>query len=1069
MNWDTAGRLWVVCSSTYPQLKPGAGTQDQIIVLEDTDKDGKADKKTVFANDLHIPTALIPGDGGVYVANSTEVLFMKDTNDDLIADERKVILSGFGTEDTHHLVHTMRHGPEGFLYFLQSVYIHSHVETPYGVRRLLGGGVWEFRPETRRLEVISKGLSNPWGFEFDHWGQSFACDGAGSEGINFIFADSVFTTSPGASRIMKGMNPGQPKQCGLEIIEESHFPAAWQGSVILNDFRGNRVNRFTLTPSGSHYTAQQQADVLVSTHRAFRPVDVKTGPDGALYIADWYNPIIQHGEVDFRDPRRDQQHGRIWRITVKGQPLSQKPDFIKADATTLCQMLASPRRYVRHFAKRELRERGKEKSLATLEGWSTTQTDPHILLELAWAREGMNHFSIDAWNRVWQSKNAQARAAALRILTHRWKEVPNPLQILAEAVQDKHPQVRLWAVALANQMRMPEAVKLALQVLEQAVDEPIDFSLEQLCRNQAPQWLPAFLSEKNSIPFQQLIYALNASNQTQALPLMLEMLATSKLSAAQSSNVFRFAANVMNAEQAADLAQQVNLPAMKEQRGLIFESLLTAAKKRKIIPNNAAEQIQSWLTAGSEPTLQAEAAHLAGAWQLQALRPQLVSMLQDVKSPATLRSGAIKGLAALGGTATRDVLRSTFTSSKDLALKLEILTSLGTLAPVIAAQCAAELLSSADQASTAPVMNVVLGSKQMPQHLATALKGKTLPQDTALEAMRMATTRGVQGPLEEALKAAGNIKQMNTTLSPAEMTALVAAVKEKGDAKRGEDIYRRQELTCIACHAIGETGGLIGPNLVSIGASAQVDYLIESLLEPSKKIKEGYHMIIATTKDGRVISGGLVTDGDSELIIRDPANQLLKVAKADIASQVMSPISMMPAGLTASLRQDEFIDLVKFLSELGREGPFKTQPTRLVRHWRVMSKLEKLNDSDHLRHVGLTALSDHSYPFPWQPVISRVDGSVPLGAPPFKKFWHGIAQFSLKLEEKQQVKLRLSHIENLSLVVNDQIIKGFSTDKASLDLTAGTHHISLVYAQTESPGPAQPSVEILTGNAVVLP
>jgi hypothetical protein len=130
------------------------------------------------------------------------------------------------------------------------------------VRRLMGGGIWEFRPETRRAEIMSKGLMNPWGFEFDRWGQSFACDGAGGEGMNFIFPGSVFATSPGAKRILHGLSPGQPKQCGMEVIEDPHFPADWQGSFVLNDFRGNRVNRFKLTPSGSSYIAKQMPDVL---------------------------------------------------------------------------------------------------------------------------------------------------------------------------------------------------------------------------------------------------------------------------------------------------------------------------------------------------------------------------------------------------------------------------------------------------------------------------------------------------------------------------------------------------------------------------------------------------------------------------------------------------------------------------------------------------------------------------------------------------------------------------------------------------------------------------------------
>ena len=337
MNWDAQGRLWVVSSTTYPQIKPGDETVDQVVVLEDTKHAGKADKATVFADGLRIPTALMPADGGCYVANSTEILFLKDTDGDGKADSRLTVLSGFGTEDTHHLVHTFRFTPEGMLSFNQSIYIHSHLETPWGVKRLMGGGVWEFRPETRKADVFCKGLVNSWGREFDRWGQSFLTDGAGSGGINFAFPQAVFVSSPGAKRIIDGLNPGQPKQAGLEIIDEPHFPDDWQGTFVTCDFRGNRINRFKLTESGSGYVSKQLEDVMASKHGGFRPIDVRTGPDGALYIADWYNPIIQHGEVDFRDPRRDHVHGRIWRLTAKGRPLSVNPDFSKMNYDQLRQ------------------------------------------------------------------------------------------------------------------------------------------------------------------------------------------------------------------------------------------------------------------------------------------------------------------------------------------------------------------------------------------------------------------------------------------------------------------------------------------------------------------------------------------------------------------------------------------------------------------------------------------------------------------------------------------------------------------------------------------------------------
>ena len=211
MNFDAQGRLWVATSEVYPHVKPGQEANDKILVLEDADGDGQADKTTVFADGLLIPTGVEPGDGGAYVANSTELLHLADTDGDGRADRRRVMLSGFGTEDTHHIIHTFRWGPDGMMYFNQSIYIHSHIETPYGVRRLNSGGIWQFRPETMQLEVFARGLCNPWGHIFDRWGQSFATDGAGGEGINYVFPGATMFTYAGATQHLAGAQSRQPQ------------------------------------------------------------------------------------------------------------------------------------------------------------------------------------------------------------------------------------------------------------------------------------------------------------------------------------------------------------------------------------------------------------------------------------------------------------------------------------------------------------------------------------------------------------------------------------------------------------------------------------------------------------------------------------------------------------------------------------------------------------------------------------------------------------------------------------------------------------------------------------------
>lgn len=1052
MNFDAQGRLWVVTSTTYPHIKPGEEAKDQVVVLEDTKHVGKADKVTTFADGLHIPTAVIPGDGGAYVANSTEVLFLKDNDGDLKADERNIILSGFGTEDTHHLLHTMRFGPEGMLYFLQSIYIHSHIETPWGVRRLMGGGVWEFRPETRRLEVISKGLINPWGFEFDRWGQSFAADGAGSEGVNYIFPGSVFATSPGAKRILHGMSPGQPKQAGQEIVDDPYWPEDWQGTVIQDDFRGGRINRFTLTPSGSGYIAKQEKDVLASTHVAFRPIDIKFGPDGALYIADWYNPIIQHGEVDFRDPRRDHEHGRIWRLTPKGRPAPALPQIVGKPVPELLEMLRSPRKYVRHFAKRELRAHGAAEVAPAVDAWAekldgAAPNYEHNLLEAAWTRECVNQFSPKLWRALWASQDYRARAAALRILSHRWRELPDAKPVLAKAIADENAQVRLWAMVVLADMRTPSAFELALKALDMPMDENLDFLLEQTAREQAEVWLPAVQKEalKLTNP-KHLVYALKSTARSDALPPLFAALKSGKLNDEDAAAVLAVAADSADAAQAREMVDMVGNPALAKHVPAIMDALIKAASARKIVPEGAEATVTAWL-ASPKPEVVHHATFLAGYWKVESARDTLVGLLTNAATLPPIKDGALRGLTALGGGKTRDLLDKLFRESQDTGLRSLCIEGLTTVAPNLAAKRAVEYLANAAPGTqTTAVLNAFLKNKQLPDVLAKELAGKTVPEAVAVEGIRMVTTRGVKGGLADALKTAGKVKQMDHMPTPEEMAALVAKVKASGDPKRGEAVFRRQQLLCMTCHAIGDAGGVLGPNLVSIGASAPIDYLIESILNPSAKIKEGYHMIVVTKKDGQVVSGGLVQDGNDELVIRDPANQLQKVAKGEIASRVMSPVSMMPPGLTASLREDEFLDLVSFLSQLGKEGAFKIAPNKYVRTWKTMGPMEQA-DIDHVRHDGLPNLNDRNYKFPWLLSYSQVNGELPLADLPaaakMYPWFPKIAQFGLKLAGDGKVKLGISETKGVIVVVDKEEVKDLKP-AFDLDLKAGSHLVTVL-------------------------
>ena len=645
------------------------------------------------------------------------------------------------------------------------------------------------------------------------------------------------------------------------------------------------------------------------------------------------------------------------------------------------------------------------------------------------------------------------------------------MKVLQKAVADENAQVRLWAVVVLAEMRKVSAIDVALRVLNHPMDESLDFLLELTCREQVDVWMDAVKKGKLKLDERpkHMVYALKSTGRSDALPPLFEALKSGKLSAEDAAAVLAMAGSAADAAQAKVMVAMVNDASMATHYIGLQDALVQSAADRKVIPAGAEETVVAWL-ARPEPHVVHRAAILAGLWKAEAAREKLVELLTDGQTNTAIRDGAMRGLTALGGVKTRDLFDKLFVESKDGTLRGLMIDGLTTVGPQLAAKRAVEFLGKADVEASKPVLTAFLKNKQLPGVLAKELAGKTISDLVAVEGIRMVSTRGIQGPLAEALRKAGNVKQMDKPLSGPEMAALVEKVAKNGDPARGEAVYRRQQLLCMTCHAIGESGGVLGPNLVSIGASAPVDYLIESLLEPSKKIKEGYHMIIVSKKDGGVVSGGLVADGAEELTIRDPANQMVKVAKSAVASRQMSPVSMMPAGLTASLREDEFVDLVRFLSELGREGAYKTQPNRFVRTWKVMGKMEQ-KDNDHVRHVGSFALNDEAYPYPWQIMFSQVNGDLPLAdLPPAQRMYPWfpkIAQFGLKLDAAGTVKLGFSTVAGIVVAVDGAELKELASEQ-TLDLPAGTHRISVLVTR-DAGDLATFRVEILDGAAVAVP
>ena len=921
MNFDKQGRLWIATSSIYPQVVPGEIPNDKIVILEDTDGDGKADKSTVFAEGLFIPTGIEPGDGGCYVANSTELIHLKDTDGDGKADQRRVLLSGFGTEDTHHIIHTFRWGPDGALYFNQSIYIHSHLETPRGTRRLGGAGIWRFRPASLDLEVFVKGMCNPWGHEFDRWGNSFGTDGAGSDGIHYLVPGFTYPHFPSGEKHFPGLNPGQPKYCGNETISGRHFPDDWQGNIITNDFRANRVARFAISDDGSGFSSKRMPDLIVTTDRAFRPIDVRMGPDGALYIADWYNPIINHGEVGFRDPRRDKTHGRIWRITATGRPLVARPK-LDGSSKELVHQLQAPESWTRHFAKRGLAGRDLREVTEALADFLKTATDEHDRLEALWSYQTVDLVQLPLLNELLQAKDFNARAAATRVLALWAARVPDALKLLEARVADEHPRVRLEAVRALKEIADPRSIEIATRVLDRPMDRFLDHALWLTSNDLRKVWLPAFEAGK-------LTFDDNKVHEAFALksvksPLALKALADQVRAGWQSMESRLNALNLLAASAGPDeLTALFTGTFPPEMQPKVLAAIARCARERNVRPKGDLTRVKQLFQNPHEPTA-TQAILLAGAWKLEEVRPDLVQQAQ-----AGSRA-AIDALSALGGAASTEFFT---TLAGGDALRLRQLGVIGLAA--IDVKAAAALVPPVLTGDCTDVFTAFLLRKGGSEALLAAIDAKKLSADAARLGLRAMYAAGLQEPaLRDLLNSVVGLTARGKNVTPEQLSRWAAHVREKGDPARGEALFRRKELSCFQCHAIGGAGSQVGPDFMSLGASAPVDYLVESVLVPDAKQKEGYVSMQVMTKSGDILSGVRVRQDGKELVLRDAARDEM-IIPADSIERKKEIGSIMPAGLADLLTDGEFLDLVRFLSELGKPGPYAVTAAPVIRRWRV--------------------------------------------------------------------------------------------------------------------------------------
>ncbi len=901
--WDDRGRMWVAENRDYETRGKGFANNgdSRIVILEDTNGDGKFDTRKVFLEGIPFPAAIAVGFDGLWLGAPPNLLYVPDRNHDDKADvDIQIRLTGWGIQDRHETLNSLNWGPDGWLYGCQGYATRSTVGKPADGGKLfktgepfpekipvkdgqyIDGGVWRYHPTKDRFEVVAHGFSNPWGLDFDDHGQMFitACviphlwhvipggiyHRQGGKHINPYVYDDIKTIADHRHRSAHG---------GARIYLADEFPQQYRNRIFMANLHEHAVLTDILEPKGSGFVGHHGDDTLLANDAAWVGFSIEIGPDGAVYTLDWHDGDICGNSIT------EKETGRIFRLAPKGLPGASGLNLAALGDAELVELQLHRNDWYVRRARLLLQQRAAEGRLdravpARLWTMFEQQADIGRKLRALWALHVTKNLPTDRLLALLDHPAPYVRGWAIQLLGEDQmlgREALGKFAILAE--KDPSPVVRLYLAAALQRMPLAERWPIAQSLVAHAVDmsdhnlpKMIWFGVEPLVATDAPRAL-----------------ALAARSE---IPLIARFIARRAVAAREIEAV------------ASALAKRPNLALLEGLR-----DGLTAFGRREVGPPANWESAAAALTATNDAKLRdvlAQVSRLFGDAKASAV--QLV-ILQDRTAPVEQRREILRSFA---GDAYGAALPVALALLDEAALRRDAIRALAAFDDARVGSSLLSRYASFSAPEKADAILTLAARRTTAQALFGALKKETIAKRdvTAFAARQLQRVLGPAfidfwGPVAQP----ADDKQADMAKFKRLLTDDVLA---RANVANGRALFER---TCFACHTLYGQGGNIGPDLTGSNR-ANLDYILTEIINPSEVMQDSYQLVTVTTRDGRTLSGNIAAEDAQQLTLRMIGQDTL-VAKSEVLSREKSPISLMPEGLLRALSTDEVRDLIAYL------------------------------------------------------------------------------------------------------------------------------------------------------------